>query len=112
LITFGAGYNSGLYMSGGILLNLGTPGKAFGPGMVGGTIYSPNGTTVGEGATIQDLNKLDYKVIVSVLKKFKAELSIEGLDRFSPENNTLSITNNGKSEEYNFKNFIKINSAE
>jgi methylamine---glutamate N-methyltransferase subunit B len=112
LITFGAGYNSGLYMSGGILLNLGKPGKAFGPGMVGGIIYSPNGTTVGEGATIQDLNKLDYKIILSVLKKFKAELGIEGLDRFSPENNTLSITNNGKSEDYNFKNFIKINSAE
>ena len=44
LVTFGAGYNSGLYMSGGVLLNLGLPGELFGPGMVGGIIYSPKGT--------------------------------------------------------------------
>ncbi len=112
LITFGAGYNSGLYMSGGILLNLGTPGKSFGPGMVGGTIYSPVGTTVGEGAAIRNMSKTDYKVIFFVLKKFETELDIKGLDKFSPENNILYITNNGSSEEYNFKNFIKINSSE
>ena len=68
LITFGAGYNSGLYMSGGVLLNLGAPGKSFGPGMVGGTIYSPIGSTVGQGATIRNMSKTDYKVIFSVLK--------------------------------------------
>ncbi len=112
LITFGAGYNSGLYMSGGILLNLGVPGKSFGPGMVGGTIYSPEGTTVGEGAAIRNMCKIDYKVIFSVLKKFETELDIKGLDKFSPENDTLYITNNGKSEAYNFKNFIKINTTE
>jgi hypothetical protein len=112
LITFGAGYNSGLYMSGGVLLNLGAPGKSFGPGMVGGNIYSPEGTTIGEGATIQDLNKIDYQVIFSVLKKFETELEIKGLDKFSPENDILYITNNGKREEYKFKNFIKINSSE
>jgi hypothetical protein len=112
LITFGAGYNSGLYMSGGVLLNLGTPGKSFGPGMVGGTIYSPVGTTVGEGAAIRNMSKTDYKVIFFVLKKFETELDIKGLDKFSPENNILYITNNGSSEEYNFKNFIKINSSE
>ena len=112
LITFGAGYNSGLYMSGGVLLNLGAPGKSFGPGMVGGTIYSPIGTTVGEGATIRNMSKTDYKVIFSVLKKFETELDIKGLDKFSPENNILYITNNGSSEEYNFKSFIKINSSE
>ena len=112
LITFGAGYNSGLYMSGGVLLNLGAPGKSFGPGMVGGNIYSPEGTTIGEGATIQDLSKIDYLVIFSVLKKFETELEIKGLDKFSPENDILYITNNGKREEYKFKNFIKINSSE
>jgi glutamate synthase domain-containing protein 3 len=112
LITFGAGYNSGLYMSGGLLLNLGVPGKSFGPGMVGGTIYSPDGTTVGEGATIRNMSKIDYKVIFSVLKKFETELDIKGLTKFSPENAILYITNNGNSEEYNFKNFIKINSTE
>jgi methylamine---glutamate N-methyltransferase subunit B len=112
LITFGAGYNSGLYMSGGVLLNLGAPGNSFGPGMVGGTIYSPEGTTVGEGATIQDISKNDYKVIFSVLKKFEVELDIKGLDKFSPENDTLLITNNGNSEEYKFKNFIKINASD
>jgi methylamine---glutamate N-methyltransferase subunit B len=112
LITFGAGYNSGLYMSGGLLLNLGVPGKSFGPGMVGGTIYSPNGTTVGEGATIRNMSKIDYKIIFSVLKKFETELDIKGLAKFSPENAILYITNNGNSEEYNFKNFIKINSTE
>jgi formylmethanofuran dehydrogenase subunit C len=112
LITFGAGYNSGLYMSGGILLNLGPPGKSFGPGMVGGSIYSPDGTTVGEGAEIQDMSKRDYKVILSVLKKFESELEIKGLEKFGPENDILYITNNGKSEEYKFRNFIKINSTE
>ncbi len=112
LITFGAGYNSGLYMSGGVLLNLGPPGKSFGPGMVGGSIYSPDGTTVGEGAGIQDMSKRDYKVILSVLKKFESELEIKGLDKFGPESDILYITNNGKSEEYKFRNFIKINSTE
>lgn len=112
LITFGAGYNSGLYMSGGVLLNLGAPGNSFGPGMVGGTIYSPKGTTVGEGAAIQAISNIDYKVILSVLKKFEVELDIKGLDKFSPENDTLYMTNNGNSEEYKFKNFIKINSAD
>ncbi|HJS64669.1 MAG TPA: hypothetical protein VJ767_07395 [Nitrososphaeraceae archaeon] len=108
LVTFGAGYNSGLYMSGGVLLNLGAPGKSFGPGMVGGAIYSPQGTTVGEGATIRDMTRIDYQVILSVLKKFETELDITGIDNFSPENHVLYITNNGNSEEYDFKNFIKI----
>ena len=112
LVTFGAGYNSGLYMSGGVLLNLGVPGKSFGPGMVGGVIFSPQGTTVGEGATIRDMTKKDYQVILSVLKKFETELDIKGLDNFSPENNVLYITNNGNSEEYDFKNFIKISATD
>ena len=112
LITFGAGYNSGLYMSGGVLLNLGAPGKSFGPGMVGGAIYSPQGTTVGEGATIRDITKKDYQVILSVLKKFETELDIQGLDNFSPENHVLYITNNGNSQEYDFKNFIKISPSD
>jgi glutamate synthase domain-containing protein 3 len=112
LITFGAGYNSGLYMSGGVLLNLGAPGNSFGPGMVGGTIYSPTGTTVGEGAAIRDMSNIDYKVILSVLKKFEAELDIKGLDKFSAKNDTLFITNNGNSEEYNFKKFIKIKASD
>ena len=58
------------------------------------------------------MSKIDYKVIFSVLKKFETELNIKGLDKFSPENDILYITNNGNSEEYNFKNFIKINSTE
>jgi glutamate synthase domain-containing protein 3 len=111
LITFGAGYNSGLYMSGGVLLNLGAPGRSFGPGMVGGAIYSPQGTTVGEGATIRDMTRIDYQVILSVLKKFETELDIKGLDNFSPENHVLNITNNGISEEYDFKNIIKISAT-
>ena len=112
LITFGAGYNSGLYMSGGVLLNLGAPGKSFGPGMVGGAIYSPQGTTVGEGATIRDITKKDYQVILSVLKKFETELDIKTLDNFCPENHVLYITNNGNSQEYDFKNFIKISPSD
>jgi glutamate synthase domain-containing protein 3 len=99
-------------MSGGVLLNLGAPGKSFGPGMVGGAIYSPQGTTVGEGATIRDITKKDYQVILSVLKKFETELDIKGLDNFSPENHVLYITNNGNSQEYDFKNFIKISPSD
>lgn len=112
LITFGAGYNSGLYMSGGVLLNLGTPGKSFGPGMVGGTIYSTEGTTVGEGASIQSLTNIDYQVILSVLKKFETELEISGLYNFSYDNPILYINNNGNCQEYDFQQFIKITATE
>lgn len=112
LITFGAGYNSGLYMSGGVLLNLGAPGKSFGPGMVGGAIYSPEGTTVGEGARIQSLTNIDYQVILSVLKKFETELKIRELDKFSQDTSILYIVNNGNSQEYDFQRFIKITSTE
>ena len=108
LITFGAGYNSGLYMSGGILLNLGYVGQSFGPGMVGGVIYSMNGTTTGEGATIQKINNLDYTIIFQVLKKFEKELNIEGLNNFSPKNPILWLTNDGKIEKYDFREYIKI----
>ena len=108
LITFGAGYNSGLYMSGGILLNLGHAGQLFGPGMVGGVIYSMNGTTTGEGATIQKINNLDYATILQVLKKFEKELNIEGINNFSPKNPILWLTNDGKMEKYDFREYIKI----
>jgi glutamate synthase domain-containing protein 3 len=108
LITFGAGYNSGLYMSGGILLNLGHIGQAFGPGMVGGVIYSLDGTTPSEGATIQKINNLDYTIIYQVLKKFEKELNIEGLNNFSSKNPILWITNDKKMEKYDFREYIKI----
>lgn len=108
LITFGAGYNSGLYMSGGILLNLGGVGQSFGPGMVGGAIYSMNGTTTGEGATIQKINNIDYTILFQVLKKFEKELNIEGLNNFSTKNPILWITNDGKMEKYDFREYIKI----
>src|SRR5215217_305590 len=108
LITFGAGYNSGLYMSGGILVNLGHVGQSFGPGMVGGLIYSMNGTTPGEGATIQKINNLDYAIIFQILKKFEKELNIEGLNSFSSKNPILWITNDGKMEKYDFREYNKI----
>ena len=108
LITFGAGYNSGLYMSGGILLNLGHVGQSFGPGMVGGVIYSMDGTTSGEGAIIQKINDLDYKVIFQTLKKFEKELNIEQLNNFSSKNPIIWMTNNGKKEKYDFREYIKI----
>jgi len=108
LVTFGAGYNSGLYMSGGILLNLGHVGQSFGPGMVGGIIYSKNGTTTGEGATIQKINNSDYNTIFQVLKKFEKELNIEEINNFSPNNPILWLTNDGKMEKYDFREYIKI----
>lgn len=119
LVTFGAGYNSGLYMSGGILLDLGPPGDEFGPGMVGGTIYARDGTTVGEDAVVSSLNPAsDYEIIANTLRKFKDELQIQGLDEFCLENPVLNISNNTNDDEcnnsadrqeYNFKNdFIKI----
>ena len=108
LITFGSGYNSGLYMSGGILLNLGHVGQSFGPGMVGGVIYSMDGTTSGEGATIQKIRDLDYKVIFQTLKKFEKELNIEQLNNFSSKNPIIWMTNNGKKEKYDFREYVKI----
>ncbi|HEX5186613.1 MAG TPA: hypothetical protein VFV86_06955, partial [Nitrososphaeraceae archaeon] len=96
------------YMSGGILLNLGYVGQSFGPGMVGGIIYSMDGTTSGEGATIQKISDLDYKVIFQTLKKFEMELNIEQLNNFSSKNPIIWMTNNGKKEKYDFREYIKI----
>jgi len=93
LVTFGAGYNSGLYMSGGILLNLGLPGELFGPGMVGGVIYSPKGTTAAEGAKIDTLSLEDYPIIRETLRVFEKELCIKQLDDFSIENPIISLMN-------------------
>jgi len=110
LVTFGAGYNSGLYMSGGVLLNLGLPGELFGPGMVGGVIYSPEGTTIAEGAVIAKLTLEDYSIIKETLRVFENELFIEALDNFSMENPTLSLTNNINKniQKFNMHDFIKI----
>jgi formylmethanofuran dehydrogenase subunit C len=111
LVTFGAGYNSGLYMSRGILLDLGRqPGQLFGPGMVGGVIYSREGTTAGEGASIAGLDGMDFEIIKQTLGRFEGELGIEGLPGLSIENPKIWLTNgiSGR-EEYNFKtDFVKI----
>ncbi len=109
LVTFGAGYNSGLYMSGGILLNLGAPGELFGPGMVGGVIYSSQGTTVAEGARIESLNTKDYQIIKETLKTFENELCIQHLDRLDVENPVLKLTKDKNNIiECNFHDMIKI----
>lgn len=110
LVTFGAGYNSGLYMSGGILLNFGSPGELFGPGMVGGIIYSPKGTTAAEGAVVNELNVEDYSTIKDALRVFENELLVEKLDSLSLENPTVQLTNNASKniQKYNMRDFIKI----
>ena len=110
LVTFGAGYNSGLYMSGGILLNLGLPGELFGPGMVGGVIYSPKGTTAAEGAKIDTLSLDDYSVIRETLGVFEKELCIEQLEDFSKENPIISLRINAMEsiQKYDMRDFIKI----
>ena len=110
LVTFGAGYNSGLYMSGGILLNLGLPGELFGPGMVGGVIYSPKGTTAAEGAKIDTLSLDDYSVIKETLGVFEKELCIEQLEDFSKENPIISLRINAMEsiQKYDMRDFIKI----
>ena len=110
LVTFGAGYNSGLYMSGGVLLNLGLPGELFGPGMVGGIIYSPKGTTAAEGAVVNKLNVEDYSIIREALMVFENELLVEQLDNLSMENPTVHLTNNVNKDpqKYNISEFIKI----
>jgi GXGXG motif-containing protein len=110
LVTFGAGYNSGLYMSGGILLNLGRqPGQLFGPGMVGGIIYSCKGTTAGEGASIASLDGTDYQIIKKTLRRFGDDLGVEGLSELSVDNPKVWLAANGNREEYDFKrDFVKI----
>jgi glutamate synthase domain-containing protein 3 len=110
LVTFGAGYNSGLYMSGGVLLNLGLPGELFGPGMVGGIIYSPKGTTVAEGAMIATLTLEDYSIIKETLRVFENELFIEQLENFSVENPKVSLTNNINKniQKFDMRDFIKV----
>lgn len=110
LVTFGAGYNSGLYMSGGVLLNLGLPGELFGPGMVGGIIYSPKGTTIAEGAMIATLTLEDYSIIKETLRVFENELFIEQLENFSVENPKIFLTNNINKniQKFDMHDFIKI----
>lgn len=110
LVTFGAGYNSGLYMSGGVLLNLGLQGELFGPGMVGGIIYAIEGTTAAEGAMIATLTLEDYSIIKETLRVFEKELSIDQLDNFSMENPVISLTNsiNKNNQKFNIRDFIKI----
>lgn len=110
LVTFGAGYNSGLYMSGGVLLNLGLQGELFGPGMVGGLIYSIEGTTAAEGAMIATLTLEDYSIIKETLRIFEKELFIEQLNSFSMENPVISLTNNTNKncQKFNMRDFIKI----
>lgn len=110
LVTFGAGYNSGLYMSGGVLLNLGVPGELFGPGMVGGVIYSPKGTTAAEGAMIASLRLDDYSIIKETLKVFETELFVEQLDNLSMECPVISLTNNviKGAQKYDMNDFVKI----
>ncbi|MGN6350627.1 MAG: hypothetical protein ACTHL3_04110 [Candidatus Nitrosocosmicus sp.] len=110
LVTFGAGYNSGLYMSGGVLLNLGLPGELFGPGMVGGIIYSPKGTTIAEGAMIATLTLEDYSIIKETLRVFENELFIEQLENFSVENPKISLTNNINKniQKFDMRDFIKV----
>ncbi|TVP40408.1 hypothetical protein [Candidatus Nitrosocosmicus arcticus] len=110
LVTFGAGYNSGLYMSGGILLNLGLPGELFGPGMVGGVIYSPKGTTAAEGAKIDTLTLEDYSILRETLGVFEKELCIKYLDNFSIENPIISLMNDAfeNIQKYDMRDFIKI----
>ncbi len=107
LVTFGAGFNSGIYMSDGVLINLGDPGEQFGSGMVGGVIYTRQGTTTGKGAVIKKLDENDYEKIKNVLKIFEQELLIENLDDFSQTNTKLVFTNI-KHEEIDFKEFEKI----
>jgi glutamate synthase domain-containing protein 3 len=107
LVTFGAGYNSGLYMGGGVLLNLGRPGEELGPGMVGGHIYSARGTTPGKNAKVADLENADYEIIKSTLGRFRSELHVDGLREFSQENPKLYLTN-FKRELYDFRDFVKV----
>lgn len=107
LVTFGAGFNSGIYMSDGILINLGPPGEQFGSGMVGGIIYTRQGTTTGKGAVIKKLDDNDYEKIKNVLKVFEQELMIENLNDLDHSNSKLNMTNK-KHEEINFKEFEKI----
>ncbi|MDH3764596.1 MAG: hypothetical protein OER82_02150 [Nitrosopumilus sp.] len=107
LVTFGAGFNSGIYMSEGVLINLGDPGEQFGSGMVGGVIYTRQGTTTGKGAVIKKLDENDYTKIKNVLEIFEQELLIENLDDFSQTNTKLAFTNI-KHEVIDFKEFEKI----
>jgi len=107
LVTFGAGFNSGIYMSDGILINLGNPGEQFGSGMVGGVIYTRQGTTPGKGAMIKKLDENDYVKIKNTLKIFEQELLIENLNDFSHTNTKLVFTNI-KHDEIDFKEFEKI----
>ena len=94
-------------MSDGVLMNLGEPGELFGAGMVGGIIYTKQGTTTGKGATIKKLDESDYEKIKNVLRIFERDLDIANLDAFSKTNSRLDIVNI-KQEEINFKDFEKI----
>ncbi len=109
ITTFGLGYNSGLYMNGGVMLNLGLdePGEELGSGMTGGVIYAPNGATLGRDAKKVPLEPEDYRTIRATLERHLEDMNIIGLAAFSPKNPVLHITN-GQTKAYDFRNFVKI----
>ncbi len=78
--------------------------------MVGGVIYSPEGTTAADGAVINKLKVEDYSIIKETLRVFENELRIEQLDNLSMENPTVHLTNNviKDNQKYNISDFIKI----
>ncbi len=108
IVAFGLGYNSGLYLNGGIILNLSpeSPGEEIGSGMTGGIIYAPENATVGMDAIKKPLEAEDYENIAKTLRKH-SELKIQGLGVFSRERSTLFIENySGKT--YHFADFVKV----
>jgi hypothetical protein len=116
LVTFGLGYNSGLFMNAGVLINLDPtkPGEEIGAGMTGGVMYVPENATLGRNAKKMPLDADDYETIQLTLTKHTDILDIGELASFSPANSVLQIVNpvlqrtNGSPHMYDFKNFVKI----
>lgn len=110
IVTFGLGYNSGLFMNGGVILNLSSdqPGEEIGSGMTGGVIYAPNTATVGKDAKKLLLEESDYAAIQSLLRKHNPEIRVSGLGALSGSSPEVTIQRNGTEATYNFRNFVKI----
>lgn len=125
MVTFGMGHDGGIYMAGGLLLDLETathPEKV-GPGIVGGKIIAVNNASLGKGARGLKLGPEDYEDIKRVLGIHRPELEVHGLESFSLNSPKLYIArqmlvepSDGRSAklyreqpvEYDFSHFMRI----
>jgi hypothetical protein len=98
VVTFGMGPDAGLYMAGGLLLDLNIVDAAekVAPGIVGAKVIAMDGARPAKGAKMEKLDERDYADIAEVLFRHvnTPDLIVKGLDVFSPSSPLLYVARN------------------